>query len=234
MNDIREAIERITARFEPARGFQDLSRRRDRVRARRRVVAGAIALTVATGGSLLAVRAFSGRAPGPAPISRIVAGTSPASASATVSPASTAGARTDCPAPSDQDRAWALSSTSGPVGSSVDVSGSFQNGEFWVQVWWNADGDDVADKVGSPPWPHTGPDMHPSAAGPGPVVKLASVAGPASGGECSYRARFTVPDVDPGTYQLVFVMGAMSVPAGEGGSAVFESSPGSVTFRVSG
>jgi hypothetical protein len=116
----------------------------------------------------------------------------------------------------------------------VDVSGVFQNGEFWVQLWWNADGDEVADRVGPPPWPPTGPDLQVGPAGPGPVIELAAVAGPASGGECSFHTRFTAPDVDPGTYQLVFVLGGMSVPSGKGGYAVFQSSPGSVTFEVSG
>jgi len=117
----------------------------------------------------------------------------------------------------------------------VDISGIFQNGEFWIQLWWNANGDEVADKVGPPPWPPTGPDLRVGPAGPGPVVKLASVAGPASGGECSFHTRFAVPDVDPGTYELVFVEGWMSAPLGEGeGYAVLESTPGSVTFEVSG
>jgi hypothetical protein len=234
MNEVGEAIERITERFDPARGFDDLSRRRDRTRTKRRVVAGGLALTIAAAGSLLAVRAFPSGARPPTPPRTIIVVTRPASASATISTISTAGATTDCPAPSDEDRAWALSSTSGTVGSSVDVSGTFQSGEFWVQLWWNADGDAIADQVGPPPWPPTGPDLRPGPAGSGPVVELAEVAGPASGGECSFHTRFVVPDVEPGTYQLVFVMGGMSEPPGEGGYAVFQSSPGSVTFEVSG
>jgi hypothetical protein len=103
MNDVREVIERITARFEPASGLKDLSTRRDQVRTRRRVVAGAIAFTMVTGGPLLMVWMFSGRAPGLAPPPTIVAATWPASASATVSPTSRAGAVTDCPAPSEND-----------------------------------------------------------------------------------------------------------------------------------
>jgi hypothetical protein len=234
MNDVREAIERITDRLDPARGFDDLSRRRDRTRTRRRVVAGGTALAIAAAGSLILVRAFPSGGRAPAPSRTIVAVTWTAPASATVSPISTGGARTDCPTPSADDQAWALSSTSGAVGSSVDVSGTFQNGEFWVQLWWNADGDAIADEVGPPPWAPTGPDLRPGPAGPGPVLELVAAAGPASGGKCSFDARFVVPDVDPGTYQLVFVMGGMSSPPGEGGYAVFQSTPGSVTFEVSG
>jgi hypothetical protein len=67
------------------------------------------------------------------------------------------------------------------------------------------------------------------------VVELASAAGPASGGECSFHTRFVVPDVDPGTYELGFVEGWMSAPLGKGGGyAVLQSTPGSVTFEVSG
>jgi hypothetical protein len=234
MNEVREAIERITERLDPAGGFDDLSRRRDRTRTRRRVVAGGIALSIAAGGSLLAARAFPGRTRPPAHSPTIIVVTRPASALGTISPISTAGVRTVCPAPSDEDRAWALSSTSGTAGSSVDVAGTFQNGEFWVQLWWNADGDAIAGEVGPPPWPPTGPDLRPGPGGPGPVVELTAVAGPASGGVCSFHSRFVVPDVDPGTYQLVFVMGGMSEPPAEGGYAVFQSSPGSVTFEVSG
>jgi hypothetical protein len=232
MNEVKEAIERITARLDPAVGFEDLPRRRDRTRARRRLAAGVTALAIAAAGSLLVVRAFPGGGRAPAPLPTIVAVTWPAADSASGSPTAAA-ARTDCPSPSDHDRAWALSSTSGPAGSSVDVSGTFQNGQFWVQLWWNADGDEVADKVGPPPWPPTGPDLRVGPAGPGPVVELAAVAGPASGGECSFHTSFTVPDVDSGTYQLVFVIGGMSAPPGEGGYAVFQSTPGSVPFQVS-
>jgi hypothetical protein len=233
MNELREAIERITGRLDLAAGFDDLPRRRDRTRARRRVAAGVTALAIAGAGSVLVVRAFPGGGGVPVPLPTIVAVTWPASASATVSPTSTAPPVTKCPTPSGDDRAWALSSTSGQAGSSVDVSGTFQNGQFWVQLWWNADGDEVADKVGPPPWPPTGPDLRVGPAGPGPVVELAAVAGPASGGECSFHTRFTVPDVDSGIYQLVFVIGGTSAPPGDGGYAVFQSTPGSVPFQVS-
>jgi hypothetical protein len=233
MNDVREVVERITARLEPATGFDDLSARRDRGRTGRRIVAGALALLLAAGGSLLALRAFPRRTPSDSP-QTIVAATWPAS-SAVASSSSNAAARTDCPTPSGDDRAWSLSSTSGPAGSSVDVSGTFQNGVYWVQLWWNADGDRIADAVGPPPWPPAGPRFQVPPAGRGPVLELASVAGPASGGDCTYRASFTVPDVDPGTYQLVFVMGALTEQQGEGGGyAVIQSASGSVAFDVSG
>jgi hypothetical protein len=233
MNDLREVFERVTAGLEPARGFDELSARRDWVRTRSRIVAGALALSLATGGSLLCLRAFPRRAWSDSP-QTIVAATWPAS-SATASSSSKAAAQTDCPTPSGDDRAWALSSTSGPAGSSVDVSGTFQNGVYWVQLWWNADGDRIADAVGPPPWPPAGPNLEVPAVGPGPVLELASVAGPMSGGDCTYRARFIVPAVEPGAYQLVFVMGALSEPPDEGGGyAVLQSTSGSMTFDVSG
>jgi hypothetical protein len=238
MKDVHEAVERITARFAPRRGLEDLSSRRRRVRMRRRAVAGAIAVTLATGGTLLALKALPRGAPGPAPGSTILIATWPAttlasvSASASASPSPTTGAPQECPTPSGQDVAWALSSTSGPAGSSLDVSGTFQSGQFWIELWWNADGEQIADAVGPPPWPPTGPDLQVSPAGPGPVTELVSAAGPASGGACSFNEGFTVPDVAPGTYQLVFVLGASSEPPGNGGYAVFQSAPGSVIFEV--
>jgi hypothetical protein len=59
MNEVREAIERVGARFSPSGdGFDDLSRLRKRARVRRRLMAAALALTVAAGGLILAVRAF--------------------------------------------------------------------------------------------------------------------------------------------------------------------------------
>ena len=233
MNDVRETIERITAGLEPASGLDELSTRRNRSRARRRFIAGTLALTVAAGGSLLAVRALPRRTPTTSSQAIVVA-TWPA-ASAPASTGFVGAARTDCPTPSGDDRAWALSATSGAVGSSVEVSGTFQEGVYWVELWWNADGDGVSDAVGPPPWPPTGPRLEVPPAGPGPVVELVSVAGPASGGDCTYRASFTVPDVEPGTYRLVFVMGALTEPKGEGGGyAVLQSASGSVTFDVSG
>jgi hypothetical protein len=233
MNDLRETIERITAGLEPASGCDALSTRRNRSRTRRRFMAGALALMVATGGSLLAVRALPRRTPATSSQAIVVA-TWP-TASATTSGGSIVTARTDCPTPSGDDRAWALSSTSGAAGSSVEVSGTFWEGVYWVQLWWNADGEAVADAVGPPPWPPTGPRLEVPPAGPGPVVEVVSVAGPASGGDCAYRASFIVPDVDRGTYQLVFVMGALTEPQGEGGGyAVLQSASGSVTFDVSG
>src|SRR5439155_18473323 len=45
MNDVRDTIERITAGLEPASGLNELSTRRNRSRARRRFIAGTLALT---------------------------------------------------------------------------------------------------------------------------------------------------------------------------------------------
>jgi len=209
MNDVRAAIERVSARFDlPTRGFADLARRRHRVRTRRRIATGALALAVASGGTIFAAQAFIGATPRPHP-STNVAATSPSSSAATTT--TTAGGP-DCPTPSGKSPpAVILSSTTGPAGSSVEVSGTFQTGDRWLQLWWNA-ADDMPDEVAPPPWPPTGPDLRLHPAAPGPLVKLAAVAGPATTGECSFRTEFTVPDVDPGTYQVVWVTGTVSQP----------------------
>jgi hypothetical protein len=55
-----------------------------------------------------------------------------------------------------------------------------------------------------------GPDIRFEAATSGPVVKLAAVAGPDSTGDCSYQTQFTVPDVEAGTYELLWVLGAVN------------------------
>jgi hypothetical protein len=112
----------------------------------------------------------------------------------------------------------------------VNVSGTFTDGGLWLQLWWNADGDAPA-KVDSPPWPPTGPDLRFAPVGPGPVVKLASMPGPESG-NCSFQTSFTVPDVGPGTYQLVWVFGVINPPQANDSFALLVSGP--TPFEVTG
>jgi hypothetical protein len=208
MNDVREAIERVGAHYETrGRGFDDLARRRNRISARRRIRAGGLALMIAAGGSLLAARAFVASTPAP-PKVRLPA-TLPATGAVQA-------AETNCPTPSgDSPTPVVLSSSSGSPGSRVGVSGTFLSGDLFLQLWWNADGDRIPDKVAAPPWPPTGPDLRFEPAGSGPVVELASVAGPLTA-DCSFRTRFTVPDVRPGTYQVLWALGAVNAPPGYG------------------
>jgi hypothetical protein len=209
MNDLREAIDRVGARFEPPPpGLDDLAGRRNRARARRRVAAGAFALAVAAAGSLVAVRAFT--ASSPAPGATISVGAE--SPSPSVGP-SAAPSRTEtgpsCPSPTGESPPQiVLSSRSAPAGSTVEVSGTFGSAELWLQLWWNAR-DMMPDTVTPPPWPPTGPDLGLDPAGPGPVVRLLAVAGPPITGDCTFSREFTVPDVEPGTYQLVWVAGGL-------------------------
>jgi hypothetical protein len=184
---------------------------------------------VAAGGSLFAVLALhSSTSTGPSKV-KVLAKWAAASASS-------AGAQsneTTCPTPSgDSPPPVVLSSTSGAAGSSVEVSGRFWNEELWMQLVWNAG--EIGGQIDPPPWPPSGPDLPFAPAGPGPVVKLAAVAGPATTGECSFQTRFTVPDVEPGTYQIQWVYGAEA--QGEklrdgGGFALFASV---LTFQVTG
>ena len=104
-------------------------------------------------------------------------------------------------------------------------------GELWFQLWWNADDQSGYTTVTPPPWPATGPDLGRALdpAAPGLLTELASVAGPTSTDECSFRTAFTVPDVAPGRYQLLWVFGALASPPGSGGFALFVSP---VTFDV--
>jgi hypothetical protein len=229
MTEVREAIERVGAQFDPpGGGFDDLSRRRKRARLRRRLTAGALGLTVAAGGLLLAVRAFPASTPKPHSDIRVLATWAPAS---TATPTVAASSEPACPTPSGDDPPpVVLSSTSGAAGSSIEVSGTFWNEELWMQLWWNAG--EVADNIDPPPWPPTGPDLTFAPAGPGPVVNLASIAGPASTGDCSFKTQFTVPDVEPGTYQVQWVYGGeahATQPQGEGGFYLFTSL---LTFEV--
>jgi hypothetical protein len=205
MNDVRETIERVGARFDPPDdGLDDLSRRRKRARVRRRLTTGTLALIVATGGSLLAVRAFPAGTP-KTPSKTMVLATWAASPGAT--PSADASSGPTCPTPTGDDPpAVVLSSTSGAAGSSIEVTGMFGSEELWMQLWWNAGG--LIGHVAPPPWPATGPDLRFAPAGPGPVLDLASIAGPAATGECSFQTQFTVPDVEPGTYRVRWVFGA--------------------------
>jgi hypothetical protein len=229
MNDLREAIERVGARFDPGSGLEDLVTRRRRVRTRRRIVAGASALAIAAGGTLIAVRAFSASSPGPPGTIRIAATWSP---SPSGSASAGAAAVPSCPTPPGDDPGQvALSRSSGPAGSSVEVSGSFLTGQSFLQLWWNADEDTFPDQVGPPPWPPTGPDLTFGPEGPGPAVELAAVAGPGETGDCSFRTEITIPDAPPGTYAVESVFGGPSAP--EGGSGYFFVY-GPLTFEVTG
>jgi hypothetical protein len=230
MSEVREAMERLGARFDPPEdGLDDLSRRRKRARLRRRVTTGTLALTVAAGGALLAVRAFPAsthRHPGKP---RIIATWAGASAT----PTAAASVEPTCPSPSgDSPAPVVLSSTSGPAGSSVEVTGVFGSSELWMQLLWNAG--EISDRIAPPPWPATGPDLSLAPAGPGPVVKLAAIAGPATTGDCSFATRFTVPDVGPGIYQLRWFFGGLGVPAESGGFYIYALAGNSLTFQVTG
>jgi hypothetical protein len=211
MNEVGDAIERIGGRFDPAGvALDDLARRRSRMRTRRRVTAGAFALAVTAAGSSLVVQAFLASTPQP-PSKVRVAATWPATRAAVIA------AETNCPTPTgDSPPPVSLSSTSGPAGSVVDVSGTFRTGDLFLQLWWNADPERIPESVDPPPWPPTGPDLRFEPARSGPVVELASVAGPGEPGDCSFRTRFTVPNVDPGTYQVLWAFGAVSAPPGYG------------------
>jgi len=126
-----------------------------------------------------------------------------------------------------------LSSTSAPAGSSVEVSVTFGNRELWYQLWWNA-GRAMPHTFAPPPWPPTGPDIQLNPAGPGPVLRLLAVAGPSTTGECTVRSAFTVPDVEPGTYHLVWIAGGFghTTEPSSDGAYVLRSSP--LTFTVTG
>jgi hypothetical protein len=222
-------MDRVAARFDPRGGLDDLHGRRNRIRAQRRIGTGALALTVAAGGSLLAGRAFFSSTPRPSSTVKIAA-TWPATSAATRT--APAAGRSDCPPPSgDSPPHVVFSSHSGLPGSVVEVSGRFENGELWLQLWWNADWDKIPDRVDPPPWPPTGPDLRFGSAGPGPVIELASVAGPAAAGDCTFRSAFTVPDVSAGTYQVLWAIGAANPPLGEKGYALLVSP---TTFEVTG
>jgi hypothetical protein len=218
MNDVRDAIERIGGAFDaPDGGWEDLGRRRKRLRTRHRVVAGTLAAIVAGGATLLTVRAFSGSSPTRTP---------------TVNPATSGPATTTvCPGPpKDGSPLVTFSSRSGPAGSEVEVSGQFQSGERWLQVWWNADEATLPSHLSPPPWPATGPQLRFGPASSGPVLRVAAVAGPGPNPDCWFRTTFTVPDVPPGTYQVLRVSGIVNPPSQQ--SYALLSGP--FTFRVSG
>jgi hypothetical protein len=231
MNEVREAIERVGALFDPpGDGFDDLSRRRKRARVRRGLTAGALALTAAAGGSFLAVRAFPASTQKPQSKIRILATWAPASMA---TPAAAASNEPICPTPSGNDPPpVVLSSTSGAAGSSIEVSGRFWNDELWMQLWWNAG--EITGDIASPPWPPTGPDLQFAPAGPGPVVNLASIAGPASTGDCSFKTQFTVPSVEPGTYQVQWVYGGEAHATQPQSDVAFYLFTSLLTFEVNG
>jgi hypothetical protein len=233
MNDVRAAVDQVGTRFElPDGGLGDLSRRRDRVRARRRIATAALALAVAAGGSLFAVRTF---APSRSHTKTQVGATSPTPSVATsVAPSTSTPGVPACPTPTgDSPAPVVLSSTAAPAGSSVEVSVTFGNGELWYQLWWNA-GRAMPHTFAPPPWPPTGPDIQLNPAGPGPVLRLLAVAGPSTTGECTVRSAFTVPDVEPGTYHLVWIAGGFgdTTEPSSDGAYVLRSSP--LTFTVRG
>src|SRR5207247_1894381 len=104
-----------------------------------------------------AIRAFSAQGPR-SPATVRVAATWSASPSGTAS-AGTA-VEASCPTPSGDDPGQViLSPSSGPAGSTVEVSGSFLTGQSFLQLWWNADEDTFPTEVGPPPWPPTGPEL---------------------------------------------------------------------------
>jgi hypothetical protein len=209
MNGVREAVDRIGERVDPPRGdLADLSRRRDRLRARKRLTAAGVALMIVTGGTVVAGRAFLAQTPEPTSRVRVAASWPGTGAAETE-------AERICPRPSgDHPSLVALSSDSGPAGTSVDVSGTFLNGTVFLQLWWNADGARLPATLAPPPWPPSGPDIRFEAATPGPVVKVVAMVGPGSTGDCSFETRFTVPDVEPGTYELLLVMGTVNPSPG--------------------
>jgi hypothetical protein len=230
MNDLHAAIERVGAKFDPSDdGLDDLVRRRRRTLTRRRLTAGGLAIAVASGGLVVAVRALPSRSHGRPATFKVLATLTPTAAAtptAAPSPGST------CPTPSgNSPPPLVLAATSGQAGSSVDVSGRFWNDELWMQLWWNAG--EIGDHIDPPPWPPTGPDLPFAPAGPGPVVRLAAVAGPATTGDCTFQATFTVPNVEPGTYQLQWVFGKSAEVRPPDGDAFFLMSS-ELSFEVTG
>jgi hypothetical protein len=237
MNDVREAIERIGAGFDPEAGLEDLARRGRRAAVRRRAAAGTVALLVAAAGSLIAVRAFSNvshEQPAKVRVAIAWSTASPASPATRATPTESMGSPVaeSCPTPSgDSPPPVLLSRTSGSAGSSVEVSGTFQTGEDWLQLWWNADGDTLPDTLEAPPWPATGPELTFGPIGPGPVTNIASMGGPGETGDCAFDTEVTIPDVPAGSYQIVAVFGGADAPPSQTGY-VWLSGP--FTFEVTG
>ena len=230
MNDVREAIERVGERFDPPGGFDDLSRRRGRRRGRRRLAATAVAVAVPVAGSIVLVQAHPGPAPGRHPKPQILATWS---TTAAVTPTATATKLVSCPTPNgDSPSPVLLSATSGPAGSSVDVSVTFWSALLWMQLWWNAG--EMTASPPPPPWPPTGPDLSFDPAGPGPVVKLVAEAGPETTGNCLVHTSFTVPAVEPGTYQLRWLFGNLGRSTAPSVTNVYALLASELTFRVTG
>jgi hypothetical protein len=64
------------------------------------------------------------------------------------------------------------------------------------------------------------------------MTQLAAVPGPASTGSCSFTTSFTVPDVPPGSYHVMWAFGARaSSTKDEPSFALFTSR---LTFEVAG
>jgi hypothetical protein len=223
VNEIRDVIDRVGASFDSGgASLENLNRRRNRIRARKRIRAGGLALLIAGCGSLLAARAFLVSSPEPITSVSVAATGQESGTTATT-------AETTCPTPSgDSPPPVVFSSVSGPVGSSVEVTGTFQTHFAFLQLWWNADENKVPAHVAPPPWPPTGPDIGFKPAASGPVVELASVAGPGSTGDCVFKTTITVPPVEPGTYDVLWTFGADSASPG------YSLFTGVLAFEVTG
>jgi hypothetical protein len=230
VNELREAMDRLGAPYEPSEdGWGDLARRRTRVRRRRRITRVGLVVAVVAGGSLAAARTLTPPTTNGDGKVKVLA-TWPVASLAT--PTTAAAAGPSCPAPSgDSPPPVNLPAASGAAGSSMHAVGSFQTGWLWFQLWWNADGDTLAPTIEPPPWPPTGPDPGFRAAGPGPVTQLAAVAGPATTGDCSFQTTITIPDVDPGIYHMAWAFGVQSGTGGDDGFAIWVSQ---MTFEVTG
>jgi hypothetical protein len=223
VNEIRDVIDRVGASFDSGvASLDDLNTRRDRIRARKRITAGGMALLIAGGGSLLAARAFLVSSPEPTTSVSIATTGQGSEAAATTS-------ETTCPTPNgDSPPPLVLSTVSGPAGSTVEVTGSFQTHFAFLQLWWNADENRIPAHVDPPPWPPTGPDIRFKPVTSGPLVELAAVAGPDSIGDCAFETMITVPQVEPGTYGVLWVFGA------DGASPGYSLFTGVLTFEVTG
>ena len=121
-----------------------------------------------------------------------------------------------------------LTPSSGPAGSSVQVSGPrplynydesppFDSSPLTFEVWWNVTPDQWERLL--PSW--TGPS--PSPTGPGNVVLVGEVT---TEPVCEFQLQFTVPDVPPGSYPIVVM------EIWDGGGALYDSDL--QTFEVTG
>jgi hypothetical protein len=114
---------------------------------------------------------------------------------------------------------------SGAPGSTVGVSGPLyylnQEGEVWVpeheqiQAWWNLEPDDYARVATAGVQAATGGAAEPVPEG----IELVGADDP--DGACSFALRFTVPNVEPGTYPVSIVV----VAGSDGSTTVYGSFP---------